>query len=82
VPDDHPHVTFLRNCARDALQRLVMPSLERELRRELAEEAEQHALQVFIRNLRKLLLQPPVRGKRVLAVDPPLIRSEMCLSTA
>ncbi len=70
VPDGHIHGTYLRACARDALQRLVLPSLERELRRELAEEAEQHALQVFIRNLRKLLLQPPVRGKRVLAVDP------------
>ena len=70
VPDGHVHEGYLRSSARDALQRLVLPSLERELRRELAEEAEQHAVQVFIRNLRKLLLQPPVRGKRVLAVDP------------
>lgn len=70
IPVGHVHANYLSDCARDALQRLLLPSLERELRRELAEEAEQHALQVFIRNLRKLLLQPPVPGKRVLAVDP------------
>lgn len=70
VPADHPHAEFLRGCARDALARLVLPSLERELRRELTERAESHAVEVFARNLRKLLLQPPVRGRRVLAVDP------------
>ena len=64
------HAEYLRNCLRDALQRLIIPSLEREIRRELTDKAEFHAVDVFIRNLRKLLLQPPVRGKRVLAVDP------------
>ena len=70
VPPDHPHADFLRQCVRDALSRLIIPSLERELRREQTEKAEEHAVQVFIRNLRKLLLQQPVRGRRVLAVDP------------
>lgn len=70
VPPDHPHAEFLRTCARDALQRLVIPSLEREIRRELTDMAEFHAVDVFARNLRKLLLQPPVRGRRVLALDP------------
>lgn len=70
VPEHHPHREFLVECVRDALQRLVVPSLERELRRELADEAEEHAVKVFAGNLRKLLLQPPVRGRRVLAVDP------------
>lgn len=70
VPADHPHATFLRGCARDALTRLILPSLEREVRRELTERAETHAVEVFAKNLRKLLLQPPVRGRRVLAVDP------------
>jgi uncharacterized protein len=70
VPPDHPHADFLRSCVRDALSRLVLPSLEREIRRELTERAEQHAVEVFARNLRNLLLQPPVRGKRVLAIDP------------
>lgn len=70
VPPGHPHAEFLRSCARDALQRLVIPSLEREIRRELTDMAEFHAVDVFARNLRKLLLQPPVRGRRVLALDP------------
>jgi uncharacterized protein len=70
VPPDHPHAEFLRGCARDALSRLILPSLEREARRELTERAETHAVGVFARNLRNLLLQPPVRERRVLAVDP------------
>ncbi len=70
VPPEHPHAEFLRGCARDALARLILPSLEREARRELTERAELHAVGVFARNLRNLLLQPPVRGRRVLAVDP------------
>lgn len=47
-----------------------MPSLEREVRRELTDRAEQHAVGVFAKNLRNLLLQPPVHDRRVLAVDP------------
>lgn len=70
VPPEHPHADFLRGCARDALVRLILPSLEREVRRELTDYAELHAVQVFARNLRNLLLQPPVRDRRVLAVDP------------
>ena len=70
VPPEHPHADFLRGCARDALGRLVLPSLEREIRRELTDNAESHAVDVFARNLRNLLLQPPIRGHRVLAVDP------------
>jgi len=70
VPSEHPHGDFLRGCARDALARLILPSLEREMRRELTERAEAHAVGVFARNLRNLLLQPPVRNRRVLAVDP------------
>lgn len=70
IPDGHPHAEFLRQCVRDALTRLLIPSLERETRREQTEKAEEHAVEVFIRNLRKLLLQQPTRGKRVLAIDP------------
>ena len=69
-PGTHPHREFLRGCLRDALMRLILPSLEREIRRELTEKAEEHAVGVFVRNLRKLLLQPPTRGRRVLAIDP------------
>jgi uncharacterized protein len=70
VPADHPHADFLRGCAKDAVRRLVLPSLERELRRELTDRAEDHGVRVFARNLRTLLLQPPLRGRRVLAIDP------------
>jgi uncharacterized protein len=70
IPAGHPHADFLRSCVRDALNRLLIPGLERELRREMAEVAEEHAVEVFARNLRKLLLQPPVYNHRVLAVDP------------
>lgn len=70
APEDHPHAEFLRGCARDAVTRLVLPSLQREMRRELTERAEQKAVQVFAKNLRNLLLQPPVHGRVVLAIDP------------
>lgn len=68
--DTHPHKEFLKTCLTDALQRLIQPSLEREVRRELSDNAEAHAIDVFARNLRSLLLQPPLRGQRVLAIDP------------
>jgi protein Tex len=67
---DHPHREFLEKVAADALTRLLLPSLEREIRRELNYHAEGHAVSVFARNLRSLLLAPPLRDRRVLAVDP------------
>ena len=70
MPPNHPLVEFLREQLHDAMQRLVLPSLEREIRREISERAEAHAVHVFARNLRKLLLQPPVSGRRLLAIDP------------
>ncbi len=70
IPADHPHADFLRGCAEDALSRLLLPSLEREARRELTEQAENHAVEVFAKSLRKMLLQRPVRGKRILGVQP------------
>ena len=54
----------------DAYKRLLAPSLEREIRSELTEKAETQAINVFAQNLRALLLQPPIRGRRVLAIDP------------
>jgi uncharacterized protein len=70
IPAQHPHRELLAKCVDDALARLIVPSLERELRREMTERAEEHAVEVFIRNLRKLLLQPPTKSRRVLAIDP------------
>ena len=54
----------------DAYKRLIAPSIEREVRNELTEKAEEHAIQIFAENLRNLLLQAPVKGKIVLGVDP------------
>jgi protein Tex len=65
-----PHTPLLRVVLDDALNRLLLPSLEREIRRELTDEAESHAVNIFGRNLRSLLLQPPLQGRRVLAIDP------------
>lgn len=69
---DHPHKDILLAAVADAVDRLVLPSLEREIRRDLTERAQDHAVDVFARNLRGLLLQPPLRGKRILAIDPGL----------
>ena len=66
----HRFSEFLRNCVTDALSRHFSPSLDREIRRELTARAETHAVDVFARNLRNLLLQPPVRGERIVAIDP------------
>jgi uncharacterized protein len=66
----HPHAEFLRAVATDALTRLLVPSLEREVRRELTIRAEKHAVEVFARNLRSKLLAAPLPGHRVLAIDP------------
>ena len=69
---DHPHKEFLNRVLDDALTRLLLPALEREVRRELTEHAQDSAVHIFARNLRSLLLQPPLRGKRILAIDPGL----------
>jgi uncharacterized protein len=66
----HPHRAFLEHVLDDSLARLIVPSIEREIRRELTQRAEQHAVAVFARNLRSKLLAAPLRGKRVLAIDP------------
>ncbi|MUG86783.1 S1 RNA-binding domain-containing protein [Paenibacillus timonensis] len=60
----------LRAVIDDAYKRLIAPSIEREVRGELTEKAEAQAISIFAGNLRSLLLQPPVRGKNVLGVDP------------
>ncbi len=54
----------------DSYGRLLGPSLEREIRSTLTEKAEEHAIEIFAKNLRDLLLQSPIRGRRVLGIDP------------
>ncbi|MDP1421570.1 Tex family protein [Peribacillus simplex] len=60
----------LKSAIEDGLKRLIMPSVEREIRKELTEKAEDQAIHIFSENLRNLLLQPPLKGKVVLALDP------------
>ncbi|UFJ40952.1 RNA-binding transcriptional accessory protein [Brevibacillus humidisoli] len=61
---------ILEEAIDDAYKRLITPSIEREVRGLLTEAAEERAIHIFAENLRNLLLQPPLKGKRVLGVDP------------
>lgn len=54
----------------DAYKRLIQPSIEREIRKELSEKAEDRAIHIFSENLKNLLLQPPLKDRMVLGVDP------------
>ncbi|GIP15762.1 RNA-binding transcriptional accessory protein [Paenibacillus montaniterrae] len=65
-----PIQALLDEVIADAYKRLIAPSIEREVRGELTDKAEAHAITIFSANLRNLLLQPPVRGKIVLGIDP------------
>jgi uncharacterized protein len=78
---DVMEVSFLRGPRRpirdqvqaaiaDGYRRLLAPSVERDVRASEGDEADEHAIQVFTANLRKLLLQPPLRGKVVMGIDP------------
>lgn len=61
---------YIISAIEDAYKRLIEPSIEREIRKDLSEKAEERAIHIFSENLRKLLLQPPLKGKVVLGVDP------------
>ncbi len=61
---------LLRLAGEDAYSRLIFPSIEREVRSELTEAAAESAMKVFAVNLKQLLMQPPVKGKVVLGLDP------------
>ncbi|MBU2660277.1 Tex family protein [Bacillus cabrialesii] len=61
---------ILQEMIEDSYKRLIQPAIEREIRKELSEKADEQAIHIFSENLRKLLLQPPMKGKTVLGVDP------------
>ena len=61
---------YIEAAIEDGYKRLLMPSIEREIRNNLTETAEEEAIKVFSINLKPLLLQPPIKGKAVMAVDP------------
>ena len=61
---------ILMEAITDGYKRLLLPSVEREVRNDLSEKAQAHSIEVFAMNLEKLLLQPPLKGKMVLGFDP------------
>ncbi|MBG0762719.1 RNA-binding transcriptional accessory protein [Acholeplasma laidlawii] len=61
---------YLEDAVKDSLKRLIFPSIEREIRTELSEKGQEQAIEVFADNLSKLLLQPPLKGKVILGIDP------------
>ena len=70
VKSNNPHGDYIKLAIEDSLKRLIMPSIEREIRADLTEKAAHHAIEVFSENLKHLLLQPPMKGKQILGVDP------------
>lgn len=70
VHPKNPYAAFLREVCADSWKRLLFPSLEREIRSELTDVANEQAIRTFALNLRPLLMQPPVRGRITLGFDP------------
>ncbi|MFD2749089.1 Tex family protein [Virgibacillus siamensis] len=69
-PTNQETADIIRLAIEDGYKRLIQPSVEREIRNYLSEKAEEQAIDVFSKNLKNLLLQPPLKGKTVLGVDP------------
>lgn len=67
---DSQTADILKTVMEDSYKRLIAPSIEREIRNDLMEKAEEKAITVFRENLKQLLLQPPIANKVVLALDP------------
>lgn len=61
---------YMERAIDDSLKRLIIPSIDREVRNDLTVEGEAHAVDIFEENLKRLLLQPPLKGRTILGVDP------------
>ena len=70
VHDNTECATVIKEAIADAYERLIAPSIEREIRNDLTEKAEDGAIKVFGKNLEQLLMQPPIAGQVVLGWDP------------
>ena len=70
IKEGSPATDTVKAAAEDAYQRLIFPSIEREIRSELTERASNSAIKVFSTNLKQLLMQPPVKDKVTLGLDP------------
>ncbi len=70
VKDGSPATDFVASAAEDAYDRLIFPSIENEIRNEITDSASDASIKVFSLNLRQLLMQPPVKGKVAIGLDP------------
>ena len=70
VRSDNEFSQTVKSACEDAYTRLIFPSLEREIRNELTEKADEQAIALFALNLRNLLMQPPVKGHTAIGLDP------------
>lgn len=70
IKKDAKTAKLITEAIEDSLKRLLLPSLEREIRSDLTEKSEKHAVDVFEENLKRLLLQPPLKGRIILGLDP------------
>ncbi|MBN2012094.1 RNA-binding transcriptional accessory protein [candidate division KSB1 bacterium] len=68
--ESSPFYDHLKMAITDAYYRLIAPSIEREIRNGLSEIADEHAIEIFAKNLRAILLQPPIHGNAILGIDP------------
>ena len=70
IKKESPYNNIIENAIKDSYKRLIKPSVEREIRSEITEKAEDEATKNFSLNLENLLMQPPMKGKMVLGFDP------------
>jgi uncharacterized protein len=68
--DESVFIDILEEVVDDSFMRLIYPSIEREVRNQLSEISDLHAVEIFAANLRQLLLQPPINSKSILGIDP------------
>lgn len=73
-----PRTSYHRDALDDGLRRLISPAVLREIRSDASDAAEGHGIDVFSENLKNLLLQPPIKGTRVLGVDPGIRTGTKC----
>lgn len=70
IKEDSQTAEYMETAIDDGLKRLIIPSIDREVRNDLTEYSEEHAVDIFEENLKRLLLQPPLKGRTILGVDP------------
>lgn len=68
--DNSPFFEHLKIAIADSYERLIAPSIEREIRSDSTSKADEHAIEIFARNLRNVLMQPPIHGATIMGIDP------------